>query len=688
MEAVRADARQHFAPAQLGVAIPGGAEAAVHTARAWYDRHQGQPGKVLVKLDFKNAFNLVSRQAVLDAVTARFPALTRWVTWCYKQPSDLHFGTTTLLSAGGVQQGDPLGPLLFAGALHSLVLDLRQGPLDLVFFYLDDGVIAGDVAAVGAAVAHIQAQSAQLGLHLNLDKSEAISLGATTAALSAHLPPALVLDSSGQSRVQANFELLGAAVGDAAFIAAHTQKRTTSALDLLDAISTLDDPQVALRLLRSSGGHCRMVHNMRCTPPSAQLQGFKAFDQGVRACFSSFTGLHPTDGQWQQAARGFDQAGLGLRSAHLDGAAAYLASFGKSRELCRQLDPMLGDAELLASGHAAAALDLYNGHLPAAQKAILPTCLGQTQKQLTQALDAASWDAQVSTSSLTGRALLLSEATQGGRAFLTARPAGPLCLEPAIFLAELRHRLGMPDAADDAWCPQCNGILDRFSLLELVRPVENAPCGTMPCEMSSTGGLKGQACTQNGKSLGFFCLSGQKTLALGAGGQPMCLFPALQAFRPHSTSLSQLLSGLKAYVRLVAKPLRLQMLTPTSRQTTSRLHRFARIKGYGFNRWWSSPQVLGPLRLRILFDYLPEPQQPVKAKMRLLATPISCRSSVLPLAAFAAGRPFVVEPSLSAPRRRMSPDGMLPCFLPLRPARVEVECEVTCFVCNQSPSRP
>ena len=81
-----------------------------------------------------------------------------------------------------------------------------------------------------------------------------------------------------------------------------------------------------------------------------------------------------------KAARGFDQAGLGLRSAHLDGAAAYLASFGKSRELCRQLDPMLGDAELLASGHAAAALDLYNGHLPAAQKAILPTCLGQTQE--------------------------------------------------------------------------------------------------------------------------------------------------------------------------------------------------------------------------------------------------------------------------------------------------------------------
>jgi hypothetical protein len=41
---------------------------------------------------------------------------------------------------------------------------------------------------------------------------------------------------------------------------------------------------------------------------------------------------------------------------------------------------------------------------------------------------------------------------------------GQLCLEPAVFVTELRHRLGIPDAGDDAWCPQCNGILDRFSL--------------------------------------------------------------------------------------------------------------------------------------------------------------------------------------------------------------------------------
>ena len=91
-------------------------------------------------------------------------------------------------------------------------------------------------------------------------------------------------------------------------------------------------------------------------------------------------------------------------------------------------------------------------------------CLGQPQKQLTTALDNTSWEAQLSSSTLTGRALLLSEAAPGARAFLAAGPHGLLRIEPAIFVTELRHRLGLPDAAEDTWCPQCNGVLDRFSL--------------------------------------------------------------------------------------------------------------------------------------------------------------------------------------------------------------------------------
>lgn len=72
--------------------------------------------KALVKLDFENAFNTISRSKVLGAVQSHFPSLSR----CYVKPSNLQFGTAILKSSAGVQQGDPLGPLLFAAALRPL----------------------------------------------------------------------------------------------------------------------------------------------------------------------------------------------------------------------------------------------------------------------------------------------------------------------------------------------------------------------------------------------------------------------------------------------------------------------------------------------------------------------------------------------------------------------------------------
>ena len=191
LEEIRPDARRHFWPVQTGVCVPAGVDAAVHTVRAWANRNNNCQQKVLVKLDFHNAFNTISRKAVLDAVETDFPTLSRWAWWCYGQPSGLRFGGATLASAGGVQQGDPLGPLLFAAAIQSLAQDLRRG-LDVGMFYLDDGVLAGDVAAVSAALLHLQQRAAALGLTLNLRKSEVIAMADgwhTSYSPSTILPP-------------------------------------------------------------------------------------------------------------------------------------------------------------------------------------------------------------------------------------------------------------------------------------------------------------------------------------------------------------------------------------------------------------------------------------------------------------------------------------------------------------------
>ena len=108
MQLVKDEAKQHFWPAQVGVAVPAGAETAVHTVRAWLVRNSGASGKILVKLDFSNAFNNISCQAMLAAVTSHFPGPARWVAWCYHAPTRLCFGERAAIpSAAGVQQGDP-----------------------------------------------------------------------------------------------------------------------------------------------------------------------------------------------------------------------------------------------------------------------------------------------------------------------------------------------------------------------------------------------------------------------------------------------------------------------------------------------------------------------------------------------------------------------------------------------------
>ena len=68
MTLVKDEARAHFWPAQVGVAVKNGTDKAVHAVRAWVNRHAGSSQKVLVKLDFRNAFNCVSSKHALTSL--------------------------------------------------------------------------------------------------------------------------------------------------------------------------------------------------------------------------------------------------------------------------------------------------------------------------------------------------------------------------------------------------------------------------------------------------------------------------------------------------------------------------------------------------------------------------------------------------------------------------------------------
>ena len=106
-------------PRQLGVAVRNGAQTVVGAARRFLDTGDGRG--MLLKLDFANAFNTVDRQRVLDAISASKPELLPWAACSNASPSPLVFAGRVISSEQKVQQGDPLGPLLFSLTIAGLV---------------------------------------------------------------------------------------------------------------------------------------------------------------------------------------------------------------------------------------------------------------------------------------------------------------------------------------------------------------------------------------------------------------------------------------------------------------------------------------------------------------------------------------------------------------------------------------
>jgi hypothetical protein len=114
----------YLSPHQLGVATKLGCEAAIHTTRTFVNNDQNR-GKVLLKLDFKNAFNSVERDCILKEVQCHTPLLYPYLYQCYRNPSTLFFGNHLISSSVGVQQGDPCGPMIFSLAIQPIILSLE-----------------------------------------------------------------------------------------------------------------------------------------------------------------------------------------------------------------------------------------------------------------------------------------------------------------------------------------------------------------------------------------------------------------------------------------------------------------------------------------------------------------------------------------------------------------------------------
>ncbi|KAL5479135.1 hypothetical protein EMCRGX_G022619 [Ephydatia muelleri] len=232
----KAKAHDFLAPFQLGVACQGGAEKIIHGLRSCVDEHWHEVDFAVLKIDLHNAFNRVSRQAVLNACALHIPELLPWSQWCYGQHPALWHSLGTISSEIGVQQGDPLGPLLFCLVLQQITSAIAEDVdcESLLFhhWYIDDGVVAGPVAAIARVLAIIQESGPPLGLNINIAKCELFS--------------SRDLSSFPEEMRRSNvphFEILGAPIGDLVFCATFVAQKQSEASQLLKELELLVDPQ-------------------------------------------------------------------------------------------------------------------------------------------------------------------------------------------------------------------------------------------------------------------------------------------------------------------------------------------------------------------------------------------------------------------------------------------------------------
>jgi hypothetical protein len=125
----------------------------------------------LLKLDFINAFNWLTRDILLLAVSQHLPELSVVASSCYSDNSILSFEQHTIASAVGVQRGDPLCPLLFCVGTEVLVKKLKS---ELNSWFLDDGTIWGSADDVMTDFSTIVREGRSLGLKVNEPKCELI----------------------------------------------------------------------------------------------------------------------------------------------------------------------------------------------------------------------------------------------------------------------------------------------------------------------------------------------------------------------------------------------------------------------------------------------------------------------------------------------------------------------------------
>ena len=156
------------------------AEAIIHLSKITHANIvSAQSDDGVLQIDFQNALNSVKHSHLLKATCEFIPGIVAFSSFCYSQHTPLFYNKSIIQSEkSGVQQGDPLGPLLFSVTLWPIIKKIRTSVPSLLqhTWFLDDGFIAGSEDQIKQTLGILDNEGPERGLILTKDKFEQWSI--------------------------------------------------------------------------------------------------------------------------------------------------------------------------------------------------------------------------------------------------------------------------------------------------------------------------------------------------------------------------------------------------------------------------------------------------------------------------------------------------------------------------------
>ena len=325
--------KQEFQPNQLGVGTPKGAEAAVHALRSYLENPETKD-KVLLKIDFKNAFNMIRRDKILDLVKKKLPKIYNFVYQEYAEKTSLRFGSEIIKSNEGVQQGDPLGPFLFSLGIQDLIKNCKS---EFNAWYLDDGTLAGDVETVLTDAKTITLAANSHGLIVNPKKSE-LFLIRPESILCKDAPKFFNTIMEGIKIVERNdLKLLGAPIFPEA-IESVLGPKIENLILMTERLKQIDSHE-AMFLLRHCYGIPKFTYFLRTAPCFMKPNILDKFDNIIKEALVDILNISMPQNAYSQATLPIANGGLGLRLATDIALVGFLSSVCATSEIVKMLLP-------------------------------------------------------------------------------------------------------------------------------------------------------------------------------------------------------------------------------------------------------------------------------------------------------------------------------------------------------------